>query len=88
MNVVFHATAKPVRGGLPPDITLSLFLEFVPVLGMQMMLPGFGAYLQVNDVFWDVNDPGVFKVFFDEFEINDIDIPTLNQAVKAGWKED
>jgi 5'-3' exonuclease len=85
MKVIAHTIAKPLSGGLSQDIKISLDMPFQPVSEMLLMLPAFGAFQQINDVFWDCKTPDVLDIYFTEEGIYHHDRPTLTEAKKAGW---
>lgn len=88
MRTNAHALTKPRRGGASENIRLSLDLPFMPSLGMELMLPAFGGFQEINSIFWDYRNPGVLEIYFDEEAISESDMPTLSAAKTAGWEVD
>lgn len=88
MKTNIHSLARPSRGGVSENIRLSLELPFMPVMGMELMLPAFGGVQEINAIFWDYRNPSIFDIYFDEEAMSECDMPTIKDAKAAGWEID
>jgi hypothetical protein len=64
------------------DIELTLYIPFIPQVGMDLKLTPDGECHLVSGVVWDVSEPDEVQVFLEE----PVDLPSWEFMQAQGWK--
>lgn len=89
MKIKFHWTCKPKSKRANYDAEdIHLIVDdfpFMPVVGMQLKLTPRGAFGQVDEVFWDCDEPDLFGVYLKDPEL-ELDLYPWADMKAEGWK--
>lgn len=66
------------------DIVITVFLPFIPHVGMHLKVTAGGDFHQVESVYWDTTEPDEVQVFLQEPD--DGDMEPWEQMRAEGWR--
>jgi hypothetical protein len=89
-RIIFRITAslsEPHPDGYDHvDMELHTHMPFIPAFGMNLAVAEDGDFFKVEEIYWKIDDPGIFEVFLESGEV-DGRCHNREYLAKQGWKE-